>query len=147
MRHRGRGGQCRGRRYHPNRLARRRLHAENAGDRDLRHLRALQGGVTVSMMVSSPASHHVTRPLDAVAAAIVVVLCLSWGFNQVAAKLAIHDIPPMIQAAIRSLGAALIVAAWCRLRGVPLLSRDGTLTAGLIAGAMFGIEFILIYRG
>jgi drug/metabolite transporter (DMT)-like permease len=75
------------------------------------------------------------------------VLCLSWGFNQVAAKLAIHDIPPMIQAAIRSLGAALIVAAWCRLRGVPLLSRDGTLTAGLIAGAMFGIEFILIYRG
>jgi drug/metabolite transporter (DMT)-like permease len=82
-----------------------------------------------------------------VAAAIVVVLCLSWGFNQVAAKLAIHDIPPMIQAAIRSLGAALIVAAWCRLRGVPLLSRDGTLTAGLIAGAMFGIEFILIYRG
>jgi drug/metabolite transporter (DMT)-like permease len=98
-------------------------------------------------MSSAPSSHHVTRPLDAVAAAIVVVLCLSWGFNQVAAKLAIHDIPPMIQAAIRSLGAALIVAAWCRLRGVPLLSRDGTLTAGLIAGAMFGIEFILIYRG
>jgi len=98
-------------------------------------------------MSSSPASHPVTRPLAAVAAAIVVVLCLSWGFNQVAAKLAIHDIPPMIQAAIRSLGAALIVAAWCRLRGVPLLSRDGTLTAGLIAGAMFGIEFILIYRG
>jgi len=98
-------------------------------------------------MSTAPSSHHVTRPLDAVAAAIVVVLCLSWGFNQVAAKLAIHDIPPMIQAAIRSLGAALIVAAWCRLRGVPLLSRDGTLTAGLIAGAMFGIEFILIYRG
>jgi drug/metabolite transporter (DMT)-like permease len=98
-------------------------------------------------MSTPSSSHHVTRPLDAVAAAIVVVLCLSWGFNQVAAKLAIHDIPPMIQAAIRSLGAALIVAAWCRLRGVPLLSRDGTLTAGLIAGAMFGIEFILIYRG
>ena len=98
-------------------------------------------------MSTPSSSHHVTRPLDAVAAAIVVVLCLSWGFNQVAAKLAIHDIPPMIQAAIRSVGAALIVAAWCRLRGVPLLSRDGTLTAGLIAGAMFGIEFILIYRG
>ena len=32
-----------------------------------------------------------------IAAAIVVVLCLSWGFNQVAAKLAIHDIPPLIQ--------------------------------------------------
>jgi len=98
-------------------------------------------------MSSSPASHHVTRPLDAVAAAIVVVLCLSWGFNQVAAKLAIHDIPPMIQAAIRSFGAALIVAAWAKARGIPLLSHDGTLLAGLAIGAMFSVEFILIYRG
>lgn len=98
-------------------------------------------------MSSSPASHHVTRPLDALAAAIVVVLCLSWGFNQVAVKLAIHDIPPLIQAAFRSTGAALIVAAWCRLRGVRMLSRDGTLLAGLAAGIFFGFEFILIYQG
>jgi drug/metabolite transporter (DMT)-like permease len=96
---------------------------------------------------SLPTSDHVTRPLDALAAAIVVVLCLSWGFNQVAAKLAIHDIPPLIQAAIRSFGAALIVGAWCRLRGIPLLSRDGTLAAGLAAGVLFSVEFILIYRG
>ena len=52
---------------------------------------------------------------------IVVVLCLSWGFNQVATKLAIHDIPPLMQATIRSVVAALIVAGWCRLRGIPLL--------------------------
>jgi len=62
--------------------------------------------------MSTPTStHHVTRPLDAIATSIVVVLCLSWGFNQVAAKLAIHEIPPMIQASVRSFGAALIVAA------------------------------------
>ncbi len=65
----------------------------------------------------------------------MLVLCLSWGFNQVAVKLAIHDIPPLMQAAIRSVGAALIVAAWCKARGIPLLSRDGTLLAGLAAGA------------
>jgi drug/metabolite transporter (DMT)-like permease len=96
---------------------------------------------------ASPATHHVTRPLDAVATAIVVVLCLSWGFNQVAAKFAIHDIPPMIQAAIRSVGAALIVAAWAKARGLPLLSRDGTLIAGLATGAVFSIEFVMFYRG
>src|SRR5664280_3912895 len=98
-------------------------------------------------MVSSPASHHVTRPLDALAAAIVVVLCLSWGFNQVATKLAIHDIPPLTQATIRSVVAALIVAGWCRLRGIPLLTCDGTLAAGIVAGLFFAIEFILIYQG
>ena len=42
----GEAASRRGRRHHPKRLARRRLHAEDAGDRDLRHLRALQGGVT-----------------------------------------------------------------------------------------------------
>jgi drug/metabolite transporter (DMT)-like permease len=96
---------------------------------------------------SSSSTHHVTRPLDAVAAAIMLVLCLSWGFNQVAAKFAIHDIPPMIQATLRSIGAALIVAAWAKARGQTLLSRDGTLLAGLAAGAAFGIEFVLVYQG
>jgi drug/metabolite transporter (DMT)-like permease len=98
-------------------------------------------------MMSPPASHHVTRPLDVVASAIVVVLCLSWGFNQVAVKLAIHDIPPLMQSALRSAGAALIVAAWSRARGIPLFARDATLLPGLVAGALFGLEFLLVYRG
>ena len=98
-------------------------------------------------MVSTPASNSVTRPLDAAAAAIVVVLCLSWGFNQVATKLAIHDIPPLMQATVRSIVAALIVVGWCKLRGFALFKRDGTLLAGVAAGVLFAIEFILIYQG
>ena len=98
-------------------------------------------------MSSAPASHHVTRPLDPIAAAIAVMLCVSWGFNQVAVKLAIHDIPPLTQSTIRSVVAALIVAGWCKARGIPLLARDGTLKPGLAAGFLFGAEFILIYQG
>jgi len=98
-------------------------------------------------MSTPSATHHVTRPLDPIAAAIVVVLCLSWGFNQVAVKLAIHDIPPLLQATIRSFIAALIVAGWCRLRGIRLLVRDGSLKAGLAAGFFFSIEFIFIFQG
>lgn len=98
-------------------------------------------------MVLKPASNSVTRPLDTMAAAIVVMLCLSWGFNQVATKLAIHDIPPLTQAAIRSTVAALLIAAWCHLRGIPLFVRDGTLWFGLMAGILFAAEFILIYQG
>jgi drug/metabolite transporter (DMT)-like permease len=91
--------------------------------------------------------HHITRPLDALAACAVVVLCLSWGINQVAIKFAIHDIPPFIQGAVRSLGATLIVALWCKLRGLPLFARDGTLVPGLAAGVLFGLEFLCIYQG
>jgi drug/metabolite transporter (DMT)-like permease len=98
-------------------------------------------------MAPSSASDNVTRPLDAMAAAIVVVLCLSWGFNQVSTKLAIHDVPPLTQAAIRSAVATLLIAGWCRLRGIPMLRRDGTLWLGVAAGVLFAAEFILIYRG
>jgi drug/metabolite transporter (DMT)-like permease len=87
------------------------------------------------------------RPLDALAATIMLVLCLSWGFNQVAVKLALPEIPPFLQAAIRSAGGALIVTAFARWRGVALFQSDRTLRAGLVAGALFGIEFLLIYRG
>ena len=38
------------------------------------------------------------RPLNAGAIALMLMLCLSWGFNQVAVKLALPDIPPMLQA-------------------------------------------------
>jgi drug/metabolite transporter (DMT)-like permease len=77
----------------------------------------------------------------------MLMLCLSWGLNQVAVKIAIAEIPPFAQAAVRSFGALIIVAAWARWRGVPLLSRDGTLAAGLVAGALFALEFILMYGG
>jgi drug/metabolite transporter (DMT)-like permease len=88
-----------------------------------------------------------SRPLDAAAIAVTIGLCLSWGFNNVAIKLAIHDIPPLIQSTARSLIAALLVGAWTRARGIPLLKRDGTLRAGILAGVLFALEFLLIYRG
>jgi len=88
-----------------------------------------------------------SRPLDALAIVLVVALCMTWGFNQVAVKLAIHDIPPLIQSTARSVLAAVLVAAWAYFRGIPLFKRDGTLLSGLAAGVLFALEFVLIYRG
>jgi len=88
-----------------------------------------------------------SRPLDALAIVLVVALCLTWGFNQVAVKLAIHDIPPLIQSTARSVLAAVLVGAWAYFRGIPLFKRDGTLLSGLAAGTLFALEFVLIYRG
>jgi drug/metabolite transporter (DMT)-like permease len=98
--------------------------------------------------MSAPSElHHTTRPLDAVAIALIVLLCLSWGFNQVAVKLAMHDIPPLLQSTIRSALGALIVASWCRMRGIPLFARDGTLIPGLAAGVAFAAEFYCVFQG
>lgn len=98
-------------------------------------------------MSSVSVTHHHVRPLDAFAVVVTVILCLSWGFNQVSVKLALPDIPPLIQGAVRSLGATLLVAAWAKARGQALFARDGTLLAGIACGLLFSAEFILIYQG
>ena len=87
--------------------------------------------------------HH----LDAVAVGALLLCCVLWGLNQVAAKVALADIPPLTQAAARSLGAALLVLAWSRWRGIGLWARDGTLRGGLAAGALFAAEFACIFVG
>ena len=87
------------------------------------------------------------RPLSAGAIAVMLMLCLSWGFNQIAVKLVLPDVPPMLQALIRSAGALPVLLAIGWFRGVKFFERDGTLWPGMIAGVIFGIEFVLIYRG
>lgn len=91
--------------------------------------------------------HHAVRPLDAGAVALIAFLCLCWGFNQVAVKLALPDIPPLIQLTIRTGGAIVMVSAWAFARGIPVFHSDGTLIPGVVSGVLFAGEFILIYRG
>jgi drug/metabolite transporter (DMT)-like permease len=87
------------------------------------------------------------RPLSPLAIVLMLVLCVSWGFNQIAVKLALPDIPPMLQATFRSMGAlpVLLLVGW--VRGVKFFERDGSLWAGIFAGVLFGFEFVLIYQG
>src|SRR5829696_4211576 len=87
------------------------------------------------------------RALTPGAIALMLMLCLSWGFNQIAVKLVLPDVPPMLQALSRSVGALPVLLAIGWFRGVKFFERDGTLWPGVIAGVIFGIEFVLIYRG
>lgn len=96
-------------------------------------------------MLKPPVS--TARPLDAAAIALVVVMCVTWGFNQVAIKLVLPEIPPLTQAALRSLGGLVVVLIVAAVRRVPLWKRDGTLRAGILIGVIFGLEFVLMYRG
>src|SRR5579872_7628143 len=87
------------------------------------------------------------RSLPPRAVLLMLMLCLSWGFNQVAVKLALADIPPLLQGLFRSVGALPVLLLIAKFRGVKLFVRDGTLRAGLLLGVTFGVEFVLIYRG
>lgn len=77
----------------------------------------------------------------------MVVLTASWGLAHVVAKLTVYGMSLIMQGGVRSVIALVLLVAWSRLRGVPLLSRDGTLFAGLVAGLLFALEFITIFYG
>lgn len=85
--------------------------------------------------------------LDGTAVAGLVVLCLLWGLQQASIKIAMAGVSPVLQGGLRSLGALALLWAWSAARGVRLFDRDGTLWPGLVAGLLFGVEFLLIYAG
>lgn len=85
--------------------------------------------------------------LDTLAVACLLACCVLWGLNQVAAKVALKEVPPLLQAGARSAVAAALVALWSRWRGIPLFDRDGTGRGGLLAGALFAAEFACIFVG
>ncbi|MCU1723914.1 DMT family transporter [Pseudomonas sp. 5P_5.1_Bac1] len=86
------------------------------------------------------------RDPDAFAFQVMLGLCLIWGVQQVMVKWAAADFAPVMQAATRSGIAALLV-------GLLMCWRGGwehvgtTWRGGLLAGALFGIEFLFIAEG
>jgi drug/metabolite transporter (DMT)-like permease len=85
--------------------------------------------------------------IDTVAVLVMIGLTLSWGLNGIAAKLSNTGYSPVFLTLVRSAIGGLLVFLWCRWRGVPLFDRDGTLWAGMLAGLLFGVEFLLIFVG
>ncbi|MDI3307327.1 MAG: DMT family transporter [Acetobacteraceae bacterium] len=102
-------------------------------------------------------SHAQARPaglaagaaLPPVAIVTMLLLCAAWGVNMVAVKLGVAGIPPALQAGLRSAIGAVLLWGWCRWRGTGFgdWRRDGTLLPGILAGVLFGLEFLLLYIG
>jgi drug/metabolite transporter (DMT)-like permease len=85
--------------------------------------------------------------LDSLAISSLLACCLFWGFQQILIKTTVVEVPPLWQAALRFVGATGMLWAWCVARGVKLFELDGSLPAGLLAGALFAGEFTCIYLG
>ncbi len=85
--------------------------------------------------------------LDPLAITILVGCCALWGLNHAITKLTLAEIPPLLQAGLRSVGGAVLVALWAWRQGISLGIRNGTLPGGLLAGTTFAAEFACIYIG
>ncbi|MCD6680498.1 MAG: DMT family transporter [Burkholderiaceae bacterium] len=81
------------------------------------------------------------------AIATQIVLCMIWGLGQVATKVGNSGISPVWQAALRSIGAALLLAMWIFRRRVPLREHVQSAAPGLLVGVLFAAEFACLFIG
>jgi drug/metabolite transporter (DMT)-like permease len=82
--------------------------------------------------------------LDTLAICLLLACCMFWGLQQILVKAIMDEVAPLFQASLRCIGASALLVVWCRLRGIRLFVRDGSLFAGLLAGGLFAAEFACI---
>ena len=75
----------------------------------------------------------------------MLILCLSWAFQQITVKFALPEMGPLGQGSIRSGGATLLVGAYILLRLSSTPWMRGVNGPGILAGLLFGVEFMLLF--
>jgi drug/metabolite transporter (DMT)-like permease len=84
--------------------------------------------------------------IDLFGAATLTGFALLLAFNQVIIKLSAEGLQPVFMAGLRSVGAAICVYLWMRARGIAVQVPRHTVPAGFLAGGLFALEFILLFK-
>ncbi|MFZ6768203.1 DMT family transporter [Undibacterium sp. Di26W] len=87
------------------------------------------------------------KNLDGFAISLMLLLCLCWGLQQVAVKLAAPVISAAMQLGLRSGMAAVLVLLLILLKKIPFSLRDQHVLPGIAAGVLFALEFLCISLG
>jgi len=87
------------------------------------------------------------QTLDKTAAVMMVVVCAIWGLQQVAIKVAAEDVSPMLQIALRSGVAAVMVGLLLTLRRYREKCHWQTWRGGVVVGVLFAVEYIAVSVG
>lgn len=87
------------------------------------------------------------KSLDGRAVTLMLVLCVIWGLQQSVLKLTAGEIAPVMQIALRSGAAMVLVALLMWWRKEPLVALGVTWRPGLAVGCLFALEFLLVGEG
>lgn len=87
------------------------------------------------------------EPIDSRAAGLMLVLCAIWGLQQVAIKAVAADVAPVLQIALRSGAAALIVGLLVMVRRRTLKRVQGAWRPGIAVGLLFALEYLAVSEG
>lgn len=85
--------------------------------------------------------------MDGQAVVVMTLLCLVWSLQQVGIKAAAHDMAPVLQIALRSGLAAMLVVLLMLARRENLGPARAAWRPGLLAGSLFALEYVLLGAG
>lgn len=84
--------------------------------------------------------------IDLIGALALTGFALNFGLNQVVVKVSNGGFQPVFMAALRSIGAGVILLMWMRARGISLHLPRASMLGGVLAGLLFAGEFILLFN-
>ena len=85
------------------------------------------------------------RDMDVLGASALIAFALLLALNQVAIKVVNEGLQPVFFAALRSVGGAICMGLWIKLRGGNFQLSKVTWKWGMIIGFVFAIEFIALF--
>ena len=83
--------------------------------------------------------------IDLTGGVVLISFSILLGLNQTLVKIVNYGIHPIFQVGLRSLIAAIPVLIFCILFKKKISIRDGSLIPGIICGAIFALEFVLLF--
>lgn len=83
--------------------------------------------------------------IDLFGAVALTGFSLLLAFNQVVVKVANGGFSPVFMASLRSIGGALLVLLWIRIRRRPVAMPPGATRWGVVLGVLFGVEFACLF--
>ncbi|MEG2029495.1 MAG: DMT family transporter [Janthinobacterium sp.] len=87
------------------------------------------------------------KAMDGQAVVVMTLLCVVWSLQQVGIKAAARDMAPVLQIALRSGLAAVLVGLLMLARRENLAQARAAWRPGLLAGGLFALEYVLLGAG
>lgn len=84
------------------------------------------------------------RSLNVQSIGMMMLVCFIWANAQIGLKYTSQDMAPTLQIGFRSVGAALLVYLFVKLKGQNLLTIKGGWLPGVVVGSLFAGEFFFI---
>jgi len=92
-------------------------------------------------------NHSGTKSMTLMAVLLASLIATLWGFNSVAVRYSVDEMPPVFVAGLRFLIGAIVLVGWCRWEGSDLRLKRAEIGPSILIGVLLFIQISLFNAG